>query len=214
MAAKKPKTPWGRAYSAAFKTLKSEWDRKGTVNGVRVGTWKTAFKAIGKLARKKADGKHKNPIAGKRKATSRKQAKTPKRSAKRTAAKKAKPRKTATKRARPAGRIFSVLNKTRTKPAPKPSPRTELVVVKIAGGELTNTSTQAATMRRDGSREVVTGGTWVPTASTIGKARKLREQLMGKGVRFSRITVLVDGRKQDRKRKGRARFADGKLYLE
>ena len=121
MAGKKPKPPWGRAHSAAFKTLKSEWDRKGTINGVRIKNWPAAFKATGKLARKKADSKHTNPIA--------------------------------------AGRIFSTLSKgTKKKSAAKKSnSRTELVVVKIAGGELTNTSKQAATMRKDGSREVVNG---------------------------------------------------------
>jgi hypothetical protein len=66
MAHGKPKTAWGRAYSAEFKRLKSAWDRTGKVAGKSVRTWRAAFKAIGAAARKHADGKAKNPVAARR----------------------------------------------------------------------------------------------------------------------------------------------------
>ena len=200
MAGKKPKTPWGKAYSGKFKELKLAWDKSKKVGGTVVRTWKSAFKAIGSIARKHADSKHSNPVAA---GKSRKGPKRPKVKAK-------KPGK------KVPGRIFSALSaavRPRVKPAPASSATVHLEKVRLAGGELVNTG-DAAQLRKDGSREVVSGGTWAPTARTIGKARKLREQLAGQGVRFSRLTVLVDGKRQDRKRKGRARFVDGKLYLE
>ena len=53
----KAKTAWGKAYSERFKQLKREWDRTKKVGGATVRTWKSAFTALGRLARKHADSK-------------------------------------------------------------------------------------------------------------------------------------------------------------
>lgn len=208
MAGKKPKTAWGRAYSQRFKELKRAWDKSKKVGGTTVRTWKSAFTVMGRIARKHADSKASNPIARKRQKTKAK--------AKPKAARKAK--KAARKVKSAAGRIFSALKGGAGKPKPKPSAGAtaslEVVEIKLAGGKLVNVGQQAGRLVKDGSRERITGGTWAPEASRIGKARKLREALVGQGVRFSRLTVLVDGKRQERKRKGRARFSDGRLYLE
>ena len=235
MASKKPKTAWGKAYSERFKQLKREWDRTRKVGGSTIRTWKSAFTALGRLARKHADSKATNPVVGRKKAGSRKvsrrKSKTGgrkskrkrsvvKRVAKRVARKFARrtprkaPKKTRTTARRP-GRLFQLLKRT-PKPAARaaaPS-RVELVEIHTALGKLVNRTQSTSTLRKDGTREVVGSGTWTPEANTVRKARKLREQLTGKGVRFHRITVLVDGKRQDRKRKGRVRHSEGKLYLE